>query len=94
MISYSEMESKCSLTFSNSGPYWHLWTPENYQVIFPDKDAFIAGMNILAICSRLVPEAKVITFELMSNHLHLALAGLKEAALRLFKLFKICFIFL
>ena len=88
MISYSEMESKCSLTFSNSGPYWHLWTPENYQVIFPDKDAFIAGMNILAICSRLVPEAKVITFELMSNHLHLALAGLKEAALRLFKLFK------
>lgn len=88
MISFSQLEGKCSLTFSQSGPYWHLWTPENHPIIFPDKDAFIAGMNILAISSRLVPDASIITFQLMSNHLHITFAGSGDAALRLFLLFK------
>lgn len=45
-------------------------------------------MNILAICSRLVPKVKIITFQLMSNHLHLTLSGPREEVLRLFSLFK------
>lgn len=89
MKTFSEMESYCSQTFSNAGdPFWHLWTPENHQVIFPDKDAFMAGVNILAICSRLVPDVKIITFQLMSNHLHQTLSGPREGVLKQFNLLK------
>ena len=82
------MESQCSLTFGQAGPYWHLWTPENHQIIFHDKASFMAGMNILAMCSRLDPEVRIITFQLMSNHIHLTLSCTREGALRLFSLFK------
>ena len=88
MKSFFDLESQCSLTFNQSGPCWHLWTPENHQIIFPDKESFIAGMNIVAICSRLVPEVKIITFQLMSNHLHMTLSGPRESVLRLFSLLK------
>lgn len=88
MKTFFDMESRCSLTFNQSGPYWHLWTPENHQIVFPDKESLIAGMNILAICSRLVPEVKIITFQIMNNHLHLTLSGPREGVLRLFRLLK------
>ena len=88
MKNFIDLESRCSLTFRQSGPYWHLWTSENHQIIFQDKESFIAGVNILAICSRLIPDVKIITFQLMSNHLHLTLSGLIERILLLFELFK------
>lgn len=88
MKTYSELEKECGLTFEKSGPYFHVWTIEDHPIIFQGKKDFIAGMNILAICSRLVPEVKIITFQLMTNHIHLTLAGPEEAARRLFELFK------
>lgn len=88
MKSYSELERECTITFEQSGPYHHLWTPEDHPVIFIDKGDFSAGMNILAICSRLVPEARIITFQIMTNHVHLTLAGPEEAIEKLFRLFK------
>ena len=87
MKSYSELESKCSLSFNGFGPYWHLWTPENHPVFLPGKDTFKAAMSILAICARLIPEVRIITFQLMTNHLHLTFAGSKEDGMRLFNLF-------
>lgn len=87
MKTFSELEGRCSLTFNKSGLYWHLWTPEDHPVILPDKEAFMAAMSILAICARLIPEVTIITFQLMSNHLHLTSAGSKEMILRLFHLF-------
>ena len=88
MKTYSELEKECTLSFEKSSPYFHIWTPEDHPIIFLQEKDFIAGMNILAICSRLVPEVRIITFQLMTNHIHLTLAGSEEAARRLFELFK------
>lgn len=87
MKTFSELEGRCSFLFNNSGPYWHLWTPEDHPVFLPDKETFMAAMNILAICARLIPKVTIITFQLMSNHLHLTSAGSKEFLLRLFHQF-------
>lgn len=87
MKTFSELEGICSLSFNTNGPYWHLWTPEDHPVFLPDKETFMAAMSILAICSRLVPDAIIITFQLMTNHLHLTSAGTKEALIRLFRMF-------
>ena len=88
MKTYSDLESKCSLYFNDFQPFWHLWTPENHPVFLPDRDAFKAAMSILAICARLVPEVKIITFQLMTNHLHITIAGHREDVMRLFLLFR------
>lgn len=88
MKTYSELESKCSLSFNGSGPYWHLWTPENHPVFLPTRETFMAAMSILAICARLVLEVRIITFQLMTNHIHLTFAGAEEDGMRLFRLFK------
>lgn len=88
MKTYNELERECTYTFERSGPYYHVWTSENHPTIFQETKDYIAGMNILAICARLVPEVKIITFQLMANHLHLTLAGPEEAARKLFELFK------
>lgn len=88
MKTFSEQEGRCSLLFTQSQPFWHLWTPENHPVFLPDKEAFMAAMSILAICARMIPEVRIITFQLMTNHLHQTLAGSLEGCLRLFGFFK------
>ena len=84
MKTFSEQEGRCSLLFTQSQPFWNLWTPENHPVFLPDKEAFMAAMSILAICARMIPEVRIITFQLMTNHLHQTLAGSLEDCLRLF----------
>lgn len=88
MNKFFEQESTCSLIFNEFQPFWHLWTPEDHPVFLSDRTAFMAAMNILAICALLVPEVRIVTFQLMSNHLHLTLAGPEEACMRLLLLFK------
>lgn len=48
----------------------------------------MAAMSILAICARMIPEVRIITFQLMTNHLHQTLAGTLGDCMRLFSLFK------
>ena len=74
--------------FSNYAPFWHLWTPENHEVIFSDGETFHAGMNIFAIAAICSPAVRIVTFELMSNHLHVTLSGEEEAARAFFLLFR------
>ena len=71
-------------------PFWHLWTPENHEIIFPDDDCFRAGMDIMGICARLCSEARVITFVLMSNHVHIAFSGDEQSIIAFFNLFRKC----
>ena len=87
MKSFSEQEGKCSLYFNEFQPFWHLWTPENHPVFLPDRDSFMATMDILAICARMVPEVRILTFQLMTNHLHLTSSGSGDLLLRLLRLF-------
>ena len=61
--------------FSNYAPFGHLWTPENHEVILSDEGTFHAGMNIFAIAVVCSPDVRIVTFELMSNHLHVTLSS-------------------
>lgn len=81
MKSYYEREAECSLVFSELGECWHLSTSENFEIIFCSDDDFKAGMGIIAVCARMFPEVRIITFELMSNHIHVTAAAAKERLL-------------
>jgi len=74
--------------FSELGPAFHLCTPENYQVIFTCKKDFMAAMNLLALAFALFPDLKVLAFQIMSNHLHILVAGNESVVKEAFALFK------
>lgn len=71
-------ESRCELVFRDLRPCWHLYTPENYPVIFQEAADYRAAMTLLALCALAFPTVKVLTFEWMSNHLHIVLSGPPE----------------
>ena len=87
-LSFSEKERICENIFAANGPYWHLYTDgTNMQEIFCTEQDFDIGMWILA-GSTCTSDAKLITFELMGNHLHLILSGKVESCLTAFDLFR------
>lgn len=88
MKTFQEKENACRLLFeeirASHGPIWHLYTPGNLQeIVFADVMDFRYGMNVLASAALDTPGVFIITFEIMSNHLHVVLAG-SEAAVRAF----------
>ena len=90
--SFLEKESKCKELFNKAmryfGAFFHLHTPEEHPVVFSGDGAYKAAMSIVAMCAHDCPDIRIITFELMSNHVHYVLCGSKEACLRFFALFK------
>ena len=75
--------------FVRNGPYWHLHTSgERMEIIFPDEGAFRFGITLLGICLAAFPACRVLTFALMSNHIHLLLAGPEADVRALFALFR------
>lgn len=88
-LSFSEKERICEKTFIEHGPYWHLYTDgTRMQDIFCTDEDMDIGMWILAsaVCS--VKDVKIITFEIMSNHVHKILSGKRESCIKMFDLFK------
>ncbi len=73
--SFVNTERLCEQRFLNSSPFWHLFTLENFPIIFHNKDEFKMGMNLFALSIMLFPVIKTFSFELMSNHIHSAMAG-------------------
>ena len=61
--------------FEDFDPIWHLCTPgESMSVIFRDRDDYVFGMNLIALsAAELVGELNILTFQIMSNHLHFVL---------------------
>ena len=87
-LSFSEKERVCESIFIANGPYWHIYTDgTKIQNIFISKEDFIMGMWCLAAAQHLCKSVRVITFELMGNHIHLILAGAKEDCIKVFDLF-------
>ena len=87
-LSFSEKERICEEAFINNGPYWHVYTDgTKMQNIFCSKEDFEMGMWILAGSRCLCNKARLLTFELMRNHVHLIMSGKKEACLELFEVF-------
>ena len=68
--------------------YYHLWTPENQQIILTCENDFKMAMNILGLCAALFPGIVILTFELMDNHLHVTLRGKEEEVRAFFEAYK------
>ena len=86
---FAEKEIECERLFDANGPFWHLYTDGNVMSdIFCDIDDFKEGMIVLAVCAMLSGKAELVTFELMNNHVHLIMRGMKEDCLLFFKMFK------
>lgn len=88
MANYREQEEICAHIFESLGDVYHLYTPENYEIIFTNEDEFKKGMSIFGICCKLCPKVRILTFQLMSNHIHIASCGPIESLLEMFELFK------
>ena len=89
VLSFSEKERICESIFIVNGPYWHVYTDgTKMQNIFCCKGDFKAGMWCLATSLHLSKEVRALTFELMTNHVHLILAGHRENCVRAFDLFE------
>lgn len=74
-LTFSEKENRCQSTFNNcirrGDSFFHLCTPgNNQQIIFSTKEEYEAGMLIFAVALYESPDVRIITYELMSNHLH------------------------
>jgi len=84
--SFRSRELVCEMEYRRIGDCWHIFTPESFPVIFGTEKDFKSGMCLIAICAKAFPEVKVLTFEIMSNHLHLAVAGEKDSVMRFFRM--------
>ena len=87
-LSFTEKERICNEAFVNNGPYWHIYTNGTImQNIFCSKEDYNCGMWQLAIAKCIAKGVKLLTFELMSYHVHLVAAGTKDDCEKFFKLF-------
>ena len=87
-LSFSEKERVCESIFISNGPYWHIYTDGTMmQNIFCSEEDFKTAMWILAASMHMFKGVRIITFELMTNHVHLILAGQREECIKAFDLF-------
>lgn len=90
---FYEKEERCrrvfQMTLRKYGGIWHLCTPgEKQPVIFRNPEDYVFAMTLLAMCAYDCPQVQIITFEIMSNHVHFVICGSKEEVLAFFELFK------
>lgn len=90
--SFRAKETKCEKAFLNAmNTYeccFHLHTPNDLSDIFLDKEDFSFAMNSLCMSGYECPKIKILTFEIMNNHLHLIAFGKQEDLLFFFDVFK------
>ena len=72
---FAVKENFCEREFFELGECYHLWTPENFEIIFTCDEDYRDGMGIVGIAAKLFPDVRLLTYEIMSNHLHLTAAG-------------------
>lgn len=75
---FFRLEEECRSRFSELGQCYHVCTQENHPVIFHNEEEFTAAMNAVALATMLYPDLTLVTFEVMSNHFHFAIAGDKS----------------
>ena len=89
MMSFAEKERACEMAFGEFGPFWHVYTDgTGMEDIFCCEEDFKLGMTLLAVCAVVSPGTGLITFELMSNHVHLIMHGEREDCLEFFEFYK------
>ena len=82
-------ESSCEAAFAHGGPFWHLYTDgEKMEIIFTGPSDFLFGITLFGICAAAFPRCRILTFALMSNHIHLVIAGSEQDVRAFFAMFK------
>ena len=88
-LTFSEKESICEREFEMSGPFWHLYTDgRKMQDMFLTDRILELAETLLAVSCCRHPQVKVVTFELMTNHLHMIASGQRIECLSLFNDYK------
>lgn len=87
--SYRDKENRCYTLFNECcGPFLHLHSANNHPIIFQDEEDYRFAMNAVAMCAFDIPFVRIITFILMSNHVHFVMYGADAAINNFFDLFK------
>ena len=88
-ISFAQAEQFCSNTFSNNNPFWHVCTTGKLtEILCETPEDFKFCVTLIAIAASYA-KVKVISFEVMSNHIHVLLAGCtREDCLNFFNYYK------
>lgn len=90
MLTFNEQERICERVFEMSGPFWHLYTDgRKMEDFLCDEDDFKRALTALAVSAKLFDKIRIITFELMGNHIHLILSGEMEDCIEFFRIFKL-----
>lgn len=88
--SFRDKENRCNRVFEwtdeQYGGIWHLCTPgEGQPVIFSSEEDYSYIMTLIAICAHDFPDVQIVTFEVMSNHLHLLMCGTQDNVITYFE---------
>jgi len=77
------------MAFLGSMPYWHLTNNGNeIGLIFSCQEEYEFGMNAVAMVSAEFRNVTIITYVVMSDHVHLILSGEREDVVKLFEALK------
>lgn len=88
IMNYSQKESRCEVTFEKNGPFWHLCTPgQQTEILCESEQDYKFCVNLIAIAAA-VAGVIVVTFEVMSNHIHVVLAGPESQCHEFFRYYK------
>ena len=74
--SYFVKEQRCEGAFCKKGPYWHLCTPGALtEILFTDRLDYSYGMTLMGMCADTFSQIEIMTYTLMSNHIHVIYSG-------------------
>lgn len=89
MKTFAEKERTCEFAFEECRSFWHVYTDgTGMGDIFCCEEDFKMGMTLLAVCAAVCLKTDLITFELMSNHVHLIMRGESDDCLLFFETYK------
>lgn len=87
--SFYLQEQTCELVFLEHAPYWHLYTNGTLsQLLFTCEEDYKLCLNIVGICAASFQSVRILTFAVMSNHLHFIISGDSSTCLDFFKQFR------
>lgn len=88
MNNFYELEHRCADFFASAPYWWHIWTPESYELVFQNDDDYKAAMFIIGFVAVSFPTVQIVTFQVMSNHLHFTLTGRNNEILEFFQIIR------
>lgn len=89
MATFREKENYCQRTFDENGPYWHLYTSgKETPLIFRTEDDYVFAMNVIAQMAFEYHDIRILTFEIMGNHIHILAEGHSDRLLTAFTFLK------